>query len=369
MHLADIADRRLQRRERGPAGAGSVGGHAPRASLHVDAARVFVNDAAMRVDASARQALAAMVDGDTLRTMLAALRRVLKVDASQHGRARGVVSPTTRSSAEAIRSHEAGRSREAGRAGRCARGAARLHPTRYAGLRACATFPAPAGLAACAVFLGLLVLGSTACSSRPPDEPKDYASRIAAAARGKGRVVRRKRRSDPPGEARDVPAAGVLPDRPRVQRAGRAEADQRPDDRRDADVDRHEPQDAPRRHPGVHAQGTADEADRVQRSRRPTPDRCSSRSAISPAAPRPIRPDASWISRATRRASTRSTSTAPTSRTATTIPPTSARIRLGEQAEDSDTGRRTDEKMKSAESLKYAAASGSAPARRSDSYF
>jgi len=51
----------------------------PRAPLHADAARVFVNDAAMRIDASARQALAAMTDGDTLRTMLAALRRVLKV--------------------------------------------------------------------------------------------------------------------------------------------------------------------------------------------------------------------------------------------------------------------------------------------------
>jgi hypothetical protein len=33
----------------------------------------------MRIDASARQALAAMVDGDALRTMLAALRRLLKV--------------------------------------------------------------------------------------------------------------------------------------------------------------------------------------------------------------------------------------------------------------------------------------------------
>jgi len=50
-----------------------------RAELHVDAARVFVNDAAMRIDASARQALAATVDGDTLRTMLAALRRLIKV--------------------------------------------------------------------------------------------------------------------------------------------------------------------------------------------------------------------------------------------------------------------------------------------------
>jgi alkylation response protein AidB-like acyl-CoA dehydrogenase len=51
----------------------------PRASLQVDAARVFVNDAAMRIEASARQALAAMVEGDTLRAMLAALRRLSKV--------------------------------------------------------------------------------------------------------------------------------------------------------------------------------------------------------------------------------------------------------------------------------------------------
>ena len=50
-----------------------------RAALHVDAAVVFVNDAAMRIEASAKQALAAMVDGDTLRITLAALRRLLKV--------------------------------------------------------------------------------------------------------------------------------------------------------------------------------------------------------------------------------------------------------------------------------------------------
>jgi alkylation response protein AidB-like acyl-CoA dehydrogenase len=49
-----------------------------RASLHADAARVFLNDAAMRIDASARQALAAMFEGDMLRTMLAALRRLSK---------------------------------------------------------------------------------------------------------------------------------------------------------------------------------------------------------------------------------------------------------------------------------------------------
>jgi alkylation response protein AidB-like acyl-CoA dehydrogenase len=52
--------------------------HIPTASLHGDAARVFLNDAALRVEASARQALAAMADGDPLRMLLAALRRLLK---------------------------------------------------------------------------------------------------------------------------------------------------------------------------------------------------------------------------------------------------------------------------------------------------
>jgi alkylation response protein AidB-like acyl-CoA dehydrogenase len=48
------------------------------AELHVDAARVFVNDATQRIEAAAKSALAAMADGDTLRTLLAALRRILK---------------------------------------------------------------------------------------------------------------------------------------------------------------------------------------------------------------------------------------------------------------------------------------------------
>ena len=49
------------------------------APLHADAAAVFVNDAAGRVEIAARHALAAMSDGDMLRTLLAALRRVMKV--------------------------------------------------------------------------------------------------------------------------------------------------------------------------------------------------------------------------------------------------------------------------------------------------
>jgi alkylation response protein AidB-like acyl-CoA dehydrogenase len=50
----------------------------PSSDLHVQAARVFVNDATQRVEAAAKNALAAMAEGDTLRTLLAALRRILK---------------------------------------------------------------------------------------------------------------------------------------------------------------------------------------------------------------------------------------------------------------------------------------------------
>ncbi len=50
-----------------------------RAALHEAAARVFTNDAAQRIEQAARSALAAMADGDTLRTLLAALRRFLKI--------------------------------------------------------------------------------------------------------------------------------------------------------------------------------------------------------------------------------------------------------------------------------------------------
>jgi alkylation response protein AidB-like acyl-CoA dehydrogenase len=57
----------------------AIAGSLPRADLHEAAARIFVNDAAQRIDGAARSALAAMADGDTLRTMLAALRRILKV--------------------------------------------------------------------------------------------------------------------------------------------------------------------------------------------------------------------------------------------------------------------------------------------------
>jgi alkylation response protein AidB-like acyl-CoA dehydrogenase len=50
----------------------------PLAALHEAAARAFVAESAGRVEASAKGALAATVEGDPLRTLLAALRRVLK---------------------------------------------------------------------------------------------------------------------------------------------------------------------------------------------------------------------------------------------------------------------------------------------------
>jgi alkylation response protein AidB-like acyl-CoA dehydrogenase len=49
------------------------------AELHQDAARVAVNEAAGRIELAARSCLAAMADGDVLRTQLAALRRLLKI--------------------------------------------------------------------------------------------------------------------------------------------------------------------------------------------------------------------------------------------------------------------------------------------------
>jgi alkylation response protein AidB-like acyl-CoA dehydrogenase len=55
------------------AGAGDESG------LHHAAARVFIHDAANRVETAAREALSAMSDGDDRRTLLAALRRLLKV--------------------------------------------------------------------------------------------------------------------------------------------------------------------------------------------------------------------------------------------------------------------------------------------------
>jgi hypothetical protein len=57
----------------------SAAGTSSGRGIHEAAARVFINDAAARVEIGARTALAGMTEGDTLRTMLAALRRIIKV--------------------------------------------------------------------------------------------------------------------------------------------------------------------------------------------------------------------------------------------------------------------------------------------------
>jgi alkylation response protein AidB-like acyl-CoA dehydrogenase len=68
------------------------------AGLHADAASVFISDSASEVEASARLVLAAAAEGDTLRTHLAALRRVLKTTPIDTvTRCRRLAAETTRS--------------------------------------------------------------------------------------------------------------------------------------------------------------------------------------------------------------------------------------------------------------------------------
>jgi alkylation response protein AidB-like acyl-CoA dehydrogenase len=57
----------------------AIASKASNANLHQDAASVSVNEAAGRIELAARSALAAMADGDVLRTQLAALRRLMKI--------------------------------------------------------------------------------------------------------------------------------------------------------------------------------------------------------------------------------------------------------------------------------------------------
>jgi alkylation response protein AidB-like acyl-CoA dehydrogenase len=66
----------------------AAGDKVPTAGLQAETARVFVNDAAARIETNARQGLAIIAAGDTLRTYLAALRRLLKVTPINTARAR-----------------------------------------------------------------------------------------------------------------------------------------------------------------------------------------------------------------------------------------------------------------------------------------
>jgi hypothetical protein len=57
----------------------AAGGRATTAALQADAASVYAYDAGLRVETGVRTLLAALGEGDTLRTTLAALRRLMKV--------------------------------------------------------------------------------------------------------------------------------------------------------------------------------------------------------------------------------------------------------------------------------------------------
>jgi alkylation response protein AidB-like acyl-CoA dehydrogenase len=67
----------------------------PDGPLHQSAAVAFVSDAALRVEMTARQVLAAIAEGDTLRTNLAALRRLLKVTPANTVAARRALADAT----------------------------------------------------------------------------------------------------------------------------------------------------------------------------------------------------------------------------------------------------------------------------------
>ena len=71
VYAAESALLRAQQVRLRPGGAASP-------DLHDAAVKVIVNDAAARVEIAARAGLAAMAEGDTLRTLMAALRRIMK---------------------------------------------------------------------------------------------------------------------------------------------------------------------------------------------------------------------------------------------------------------------------------------------------
>ena len=78
MHLADMLMDTYAAESAVLRASAALESGAGNASLHVDAARVFVNDAAMRIEASARQALPVILEGDALRTTISALRRLFR---------------------------------------------------------------------------------------------------------------------------------------------------------------------------------------------------------------------------------------------------------------------------------------------------
>ncbi len=57
----------------------AMGAPASTGGLHGEAARLIIDDGALRIDGASRHVVAAIAEGDALRTYLAALKRLLKV--------------------------------------------------------------------------------------------------------------------------------------------------------------------------------------------------------------------------------------------------------------------------------------------------
>ena len=200
----------------------------------------------MRIDASARQALAAMVDGDTLRTMLAALRRLLKVTPINTVAPRRRLADATveRGGISASRRQDGldGRVGQDGRDGLDGRvGSARRVVQGFS--------PALAGLTGLPAFAALSLISAAACTQQAARRTEGLRRRRSPPS-GRRRTRRSPRGDDPIPKAKHAQflPLGLLPDRSGLQRAGGAQADRRQDDLRDADVDRREPEDAARRH-------------------------------------------------------------------------------------------------------------------------
>ena len=64
------------------------------ASLHIDAGQRVCHEAAGRIELAARSCLAAMADGDVLRTQMAALRRLSRSRGQRRGDARRLADAT-----------------------------------------------------------------------------------------------------------------------------------------------------------------------------------------------------------------------------------------------------------------------------------
>ena len=205
-------------------------GGAGTAALQADAARAFVSDAAGRIDSAARSALAAMAEGDALRTHLAALRRLLKVPPVKHRR-------------------------DSPAAGRSDRRAGRVYfLTTMPGMLPGRTGRIRAALAGAVLPAAVL---AAACSPPPPDEA-GYVDRLLEDRALKDEFFATGPDSAGPARPAVVDAARpLLRAGPRVPRPGPAHHSRRAAGVPGPDLDRPGARDAARGHARVQAQRRA----------------------------------------------------------------------------------------------------------------